>query len=111
MTEGNVATGTPTNKRLTWISPTSLYEPGTASAVANGISLADDLTRDKNLRAAFDVFGGPNHGLFEPLADGIVNVNLSDFDDYPYVTGALRASLCLVGGTWPGQCTLPGGLQ
>jgi hypothetical protein len=52
------------------------------------------------------VAGGPNHGVFEPLADGIINVNLSDFDDYAYLTGGLRAGLCLEGGTWPRPCLL-----
>jgi hypothetical protein len=113
MTEGNLAAtvgsppAPPTSRRLTWITPVqSIYQPNTESAVVNGISLVDDLTRDTNLRAAFHVAGGPNHGVFEPLADGIINVNLSDFDDYAYLTGGLRAGLCLEGGTWPRPCLL-----
>lgn len=102
MTEGNLASGTPATRRLAWITPAHWLANKFA---VGGISLVDDLTRDTNLRAAFADPGGS--GLFEPLADGIINASLSDLDDFPYVSGALRAAICMDGGTWPYQCTLP----
>jgi hypothetical protein len=112
MTEGNLSTGTPASRRLTWITPAyELYQP--ENATVGGVSLVDDLTRDTNLRAAFGSASN-NQGIFEPLADGIINGNLKDFNDFPYVTGALRASLCLDTGLmspWPSQCILPPNLR
>ncbi len=77
--------------------------------IPTGVSLIDDLTRDTNLRAFYTT--PPDHtirtGLFMPLADGIMNAGLKDFDDYPHLSGGLRASLCVEGGTWPGLSPLP----
>jgi hypothetical protein len=102
MTEGNLATGTPASRRLTWITPAHVLA---ANFSIGGYSLINDLTRDSNLRAAFTQTDG--WGAFEPLADGIFNANLSDMNDVPYVSGALRAALCMDGGTWPGTETTP----
>jgi len=101
MTEGNQAAGNPTTKRLTWITPAHRLANNFA---VGGISLVDDLTRDQNLRAAFADENG--NGLFEPLADGIVNMTFKDMDDFVYITGGLRASICQEGGTWPFGCVL-----
>jgi hypothetical protein len=113
MTEGNLTTGSPPSRRLTWITPaqhpSEPYYP-----VLRGVSLVNDLTRDTNLRAAFAVFYYNDdvwaQGVFAPLADGIINANLGDFDDQSYINATLRASLCMDGGTWPDQCALPPGL-
>lgn len=106
MTEGNLANGAPSSRRLKWIG--RAYELDGSDGVGGGISLIDDLTRDKNLRAAFADATG--NSIFEPLADGIINGAFIDNDDSLYVTGALRASLCMDGGTWPYACTPPPGL-
>ena len=114
MTEGNLASGTPASRRLTWITPAFDIDGG--NHVTTGVSLVDDLTRDTNLRAFYTSppdNNGVRYGLFMPIADGIMNAGLKDFDDYPYVQGGLRAALCLEGGTWPGfgqnipPCLLP----
>lgn len=108
MTEGNLATGTPTSQRLTWITPMAGVVGG--NQTATGISLLDDLVRDSNLRAFSTSPPDANNvraGLFLPLADGIINAPLRDVDDYPYLQGGLRAALCLEGGVWPGPCSLP----
>jgi len=117
MTEGNLVSGTPTTGRLTWITPAQWLAGNWG---VGGISLIDDLTRDTNLRATFTNPGaGSDAGwsVFAPLADEIINTNMSDLDDRAYLTGALRAALCLDGGSWPtsssggGSCApLPPGL-
>lgn len=98
MTEGNLTTGT--TRRLQWLKPTYFGETG----MPGGITLLDDLTRDKNLRAAVNHSPDDKTELawFLPVADGIYNTTIGDVDDYAYITGALRASLSLDGGTWPG---------
>jgi hypothetical protein len=67
----------------------------------------DDTSRDVNLRG----FRGDEHssGFFMPLADGIIDVSITDLNDFNYITGALRAALCLDGGVWP-QGVLPSNL-
>ncbi len=114
MTEGNVATGTPSSRRLTWITPA--FDITGPPGWPAGASLVDDLTRDKNLRLFFtspagcDGVGGKVCTYFMPLADGIMNATMQDFNDYPYVQGGLRAALCLEGGTWGDwgdPCRLP----
>ena len=105
MTEGNLASGTPPSRRLTWITPA--HQLADKFAIG-GIALIDDLTRDSNLRLAITHPTGESN--FYPLADGIYNANLSDIDDFAYVTGGLRAALCMDGGTWPNSCSLPANL-
>jgi hypothetical protein len=104
MTQGNLTTGTV--QRLQWIKPQGFADPD-PSGIGVGVALLDDISRDTNLRALstheyFDS-GGVFHTemWFSPVADGIVNGNLSDVNDYAYVTGALRAALGLDGGNWP----------
>jgi hypothetical protein len=126
MTEGNVATGTPSSRRITWITPAQSVGPPLVGL--GGMSLIDDVTRDVNLRgvmAAQDGYG-VSQELFMPLTDGIMNATMTDMDDFAYISGdsnpraisALRASLCLDGGSWPTSttgfglniCPLPPGL-
>jgi hypothetical protein len=102
MTEGNLATGTPTTRRLRWITPAQGL---VGNFPVGGISLLDDLSRDVNLRVLVTAADGK--ARFMPLADGIINTSISDMDDRPYVSGGLRASLCRDGGTWPWGCVLP----
>jgi len=106
MTEGNLAAGS--TRRLRWMKPRHFQIPGNLG----GISLLNDLSRDLNLRATSSraVAGKTTKETwFLPVADGIYNTTLTDQDDYPYLTGALRASLGLDGGAWP-QGVLPSNL-
>jgi hypothetical protein len=104
MTEGNQTTGT--TKRLVWITPAQRF--GQANLIS-GISLISDLTRDTNVRGMsarpwVDKTGiSHTTAWFAPIVDGIVNANLADNDDRPYISGALRASLVLdcPSCTWP----------
>ncbi|MEP6652054.1 MAG: hypothetical protein ABJA82_01770 [Myxococcales bacterium] len=97
MTEGNLATGT--TRRLQWINPDVFGESG----MPGGITLLDDITRDKNLRGAANHQPDMTHrnAWFLPVADGIYKTTFQDNNDSWYVTGTLRASLGLDGGTWP----------
>jgi hypothetical protein len=101
MTEGNTANST---QRLKWLTPAqNLGTPGNV----RGIALIDDPARDTNLRASYtDAY---NYSYFLPLADGIMNATMRDNDDWPYVLGALRASLSLDDCIAPG-CTWPAGV-
>lgn len=98
MTEGNFTSGT--SRRFLWIKPVLGFGTGPGGAPGlRGVALLNDLTRDTNLRGALTGPGGDMK--FMPLADGIVNANLSDMDDYPYIQGMLRKSLNPAGEPWP----------
>jgi hypothetical protein len=103
MTEGNLSSGT--TRRLVFIGPPqdlALSKLG----IQGGISLVNDMTRDTNLRAAVTQSTGETQ--FLPLADGIINAPLSDLNDWPYITGALRAALSL--DCSPSACVWPVGV-
>jgi hypothetical protein len=102
ITEGNLTTGA--TRRLQWLKPM-----GFGAVRTGGIALLNDLTRDTNLRAAvnnladLDGDGAATDKVawFLPAADGIYGTSVSDNNDFAYLTGALRATLGLDGGTWP----------
>jgi len=86
ITEGNKTTGA--SQRLAWLPRTTILG---AALRGSGASLMDDLTRDTNLRAVLTY--GTGETLFMPVADGIANGNITDLDDYRYLTNLLKASL------------------
>jgi Bacterial TSP3 repeat len=112
-TEGNLTNTSATTQRLKWVQPTA-FTDSADSSYTGGVVLLDDINRDVNLRAAATFLtsslGFAGDGLFAPVADGIINGAISDVNDYLYLTGALRASLCLDGGSWP-RGVLPASLQ
>jgi hypothetical protein len=98
MTEGNNTAGT--SRRLLWINPSFALGLG-LDASMRGVSLIRDLTRDTNVRGLTIFFADGWKTTFLPFADGIMNANASDMDDYPYIQGMLRKSLNPAAEPWP----------
>ncbi len=93
-TEGNDGGSSATSKRLKWFNPA--YASTVSQVADGGISLEYDwsLNRDKNVRAAWTYKGSGLKSMnFFPLADGYVNINMKDQNDYPVITGHLACSL------------------
>ena len=88
-TEGNDLSPDAPDRRLR-------FWPGTFlrnlwAIVADGITLAFDPRFDDNLRATWNyLYGGVQ---FQPFADGIIDVEMRDQDDYAYILDNLACSL------------------
>jgi hypothetical protein len=99
-TEGNLDTGAPASRRLVWVTPGSKFgatadELGSLHAL-RGVALLGDLTRSKNLMAIKTYPSTPPGAVFgntefSPLADGIINANIADIDEYAYIETNLAA--------------------
>jgi hypothetical protein len=71
-----------------------------ATSSADHVASMYDPTKDTHLRAAARAAAPVSTLNFSPLADGIVNVNLQDMDDYVYLRGAMKYALGRE--SWPG---------
>jgi hypothetical protein len=85
LTEGQSTSGS--NRRLQW---KEAFIPFANSQGA--VALLGD-ARDNHLRATMTTLQGQLYVM--PLADGIVNTNMKDVDDYVYLQGDIRAALGL----------------
>jgi len=87
LTEGNDVSPTATKRRVIWQGPGRLHNDWLVTT--QPLSLEFDLAYDDNLRAMFSTADSE----FYPLADGIVNANLKDHDDFTVMFSKLACSL------------------
>ena len=103
LTEGNAETGT--TRRLVWANPGTKFgataDEGGSLHALRGVMLLGDLTRSKNLMAIKTYPSDPpgaafGNTEFSPLADGILNANITDMDEYAYLETNLAAQVGII---------------
>lgn len=90
MSQGNDPDPTATERRLVFES--GAFMRNVWAVVVDGVALQYDMRFDDNLRAAW-VYRGDQRVRFEPFADGIVDVDMYDQDDYQFILQYLACSL------------------
>ncbi|HEV7239698.1 MAG TPA: hypothetical protein VGQ36_10690 [Thermoanaerobaculia bacterium] len=98
MSQGNdESPSAPYRREYVWEPPRNYYNDFDKVQAGSGVTLSWTRNRDSNVRGAFGSTAW-NNIFFQPLADGLVNFNFTDQNDYAIMKKNLRCS-------WlPSQC-------